>query len=65
MSCGFEEADAGPVAGCVVADEAFRAMSLVRNGVVGEARDCCSWHGRVHVENEDVAAEKGAMMAGG
>jgi hypothetical protein len=57
-----------PVAGCEVADEAFRMASLlgrVRRAARKEVCDCEILLGRVHVEKEAVAVTKGAIIAGG
>ena len=59
-----------PAAGCDGAVEAFRMVMLyplgkVRRDVRWEGCDCWALVVRVHVENEAVAVERGAMMAGG
>lgn len=57
-----------PAADCDVADDAFRTGGLlrkVRRVANGELCDCEAVLGRIHVENEAVADERGAIMAGG
>lgn len=62
------EGGVAPAADCEVADDAFRTDILLgkaRRAPNGELCDCEGLPGRVHVENEAVADEMGAIMAGG
>lgn len=57
-----------PATGGDDADVAVRVMirfRIVCGFEMGVDRDCCSLFGRVHVEKEDVVAERGARIAGG
>jgi hypothetical protein len=57
-----------PVAGCEVAEDAFRIASLlgkVRRAANKEVCDCGTLLCRVHVEKEAVAETRGAIIVGG
>jgi hypothetical protein len=67
VSCGCDVGGA-PLVTCEDADVAFRTMILlgkVRRVAIELVCDCEALLDRVHVEKEAVAAEMGAMIAGG